>query len=339
MDSRIQARVLRWYRANRRDLPWRRTGDPYAIWVSEVMLQQTRVDVVVPFYLAWMARFPTMAALAAASEEQVLEAWSGLGYYRRARNLHAAARLAASRLPQTAAGLRALPGIGAYTAAAVSSIAWGEPVACVDGNVERVIARVCGSGAAGPALRRQAWTVAQEWLKQSSPGDWNQAMMELGATRCTPRKPDCARCPLADLCNARRTGRQEELPAAKARRVPRRLTVRMAIVQRRGKVLLVRRSAGLLAGLWAPPADADRTGLARAVEQQTGVLVTAGPSIASVRHDFTHVRWDMRVHPAVVRAAPARLPRDARWVAFAKLPDAALSVAARKALRAARLKA
>ncbi len=207
----FQIALLDWFDRERRDLPWRRTRDPYAIWISEAMLQQTTVAAVIPFYARWMARFPTVEALAAASEEDVLSLWQGLGYYRRARNLHAAAR-AMSSVPGDHAGWRLIPGVGPYTAAAVASIAFGEAVPLVDGNVERVYARLEADASAGAVRTRAAWTWAEGHLERTRPGDWNQALMELGATICRPRNPDCPRCPVGEWCEARKRGVQNELP-------------------------------------------------------------------------------------------------------------------------------
>src|SRR5271154_1524195 len=203
---RFQRLLLNWFDDNARDLPWRRTRDSYAIWVSEIMLQQTRVTAVIEHYARFMERFPTLPALADASEDDVLACWSGLGYYRRARMLHKAARFVAQelggKLPRTAAELRALPGIGEYTCAAIASIGFGEPIACVDGNVERVLTRVRGwterTAVAGKVRR-----AAAELLDRDRPGDFNQAMMELGATVCLPRGPLCLHCPVVELCATR----------------------------------------------------------------------------------------------------------------------------------------
>ncbi|RMF05515.1 MAG: A/G-specific adenine glycosylase, partial [Chloroflexi bacterium] len=220
----IRAELLRWYRRNGRALPWRDETDPYRIWVSEVMLQQTQVATVVPYYHRFLARFPTVEALAAASQEQVLKLWEGLGYYARARNLHRAAREIvekwSGRLPQSGAQLRTLPGFGEYTAAAVASIAFGEPVAAVDGNVKRVLARLFAveTDVTRNPGARHIGQAAQQLLESRHPGDWNQAVMELGATVCTPTSPRCAGCPLRKWCRARQLGLQSELP----RRPPRR---------------------------------------------------------------------------------------------------------------------
>lgn len=336
MDAAARKALLRWYGANKRDLPWRRTSDPYAIWVSEVMLQQTQVATVVPRYESWMRRFPTRATLAAATQDEVMAEWSGLGYYRRARNLHAAAKAAGPRMPVTADGLRELPGIGDYTAAAIASIAHGEPVACVDGNVERVVARVAAITRPGDA-RRDVRHLAQTWLDPARPGDWNQAMMELGATVCTPHAPRCGECPVAAACQAKQLGRQELIPAPRRKAAPPRQIVRFAVVQRRGRVLLVRRQDGLLGGLWSLPGGPGP--VAASVQQQAGVVIVAGRAVAAVRHDFTHRRWDMRVHVATPTAAPVRLGAGAKWVPVAALRTAGLATAMRKALRAAGLQA
>src|ERR1700678_3374009 len=198
--ARFQGRLLAWYEKSRRALPWRESRDPYRVWLSEIMLQQTRVAAVIGLYAEFLRRFPSVKKLAAAREASVLAAWSGLGYYRRARMLHAAAKTIVQerggRFPGNAEGLRALPGIGRYTAAAVSSIAFEQPIAVVDGNVERVLQRVRGKNLAGEEL----WRAAGELLNRKRPGDFNQAMMELGATVCSPRLPQCLLCPVSDLC-------------------------------------------------------------------------------------------------------------------------------------------
>jgi len=241
-------RLLAWYRANRRDLPWRRTKDPYAIWVSEIMLQQTRVAAAIPYYERFLARFPDVFALAKARIDDVLALWSGLGYYRRARHLHAAAReVARSGFPRTEAQWRELPGIGPYAAAAISSIAFGERAAAVDGNVIRVLSRLHAKN--GPVRE-----LAREWLSLTSPGDFNQALMELGALVCTPRAPSCPRCPLTSSCKGRRDPSRYPAPRERPRTTEERLHV--ALILRDGKVQLRRRPAkGLLAGMWElPPA-------------------------------------------------------------------------------------
>jgi A/G-specific adenine glycosylase len=237
----LRRQLLKWYARNRRDLPWRRSRDPYAIWVSEIMLQQTRVAVVIERYQAFMERFPTLLSLALASEQEVLALWSGLGYYSRARNLHRAAQFMAERhrgnLPATAEELRTLPGIGAYTAAAIASIAQGERAAVVDGNVERVLCRMAGwkAGNGGAALKHKIENLAAQLIDPEQPGDFNQALMELGATLCLPRNPQCLVCPVSADCMTR--GEHKTLPRLRmlskevAHAHELRMTVRHAIMQ------------------------------------------------------------------------------------------------------------
>ena len=227
--------LLDWYRRHRRDLPWRRTRDPYRIWVSEVMLQQTTVKTATPYYDAFLADFPDLASLARAAEEDVLALWSGLGYYHRARNLRRGARHVlerhAGRFPRTLEAALAVPGVGLYTASAVLSIAYGVPLPVVDGNVRRVLARLFALR--GPEWRADAafYNKADELLDRQAPGDWNQALMELGATVCAPRRPACPACPVRAHCEARALGIAEELPEGRARRAPVAVTVAAALVE------------------------------------------------------------------------------------------------------------
>ncbi len=246
---KFRRRLLAWYDVHRRDLPWRSSRDPYRVWLSEIMLQQTRVAAVIAHYHEFLRRFPTVWKLAAARESSVLAAWSGLGYYRRARMMHAAAKVIVrehgGKFPASAEALLALPGVGRYTAAAIASIAFGEPVAVVDGNVERVLQRIFGRRIAGEEL----WQAANDLLDAKRPGDFNQAMMELGATVCTPRAPGCLTCPVVELCATR----GEMAGAAKARQKKR--EIHYALHCRDGQVFLVQRSrdASLMAGMWELP--------------------------------------------------------------------------------------
>lgn len=209
----IRSKLAAWYRAQGRDLPWRRTKDPYRIWVSEIMLQQTQVATALPYYERWLERFPNAEALAAATDQDVLSAWQGLGYYRRCENLRKAARqIAESGFPQTYAEWLAVPGVGRYTAAAIASICLNERIGVVDGNVERVFARLTGSRETGSALHREAWNWAQVMVDPDRPSEWNQAIMELGATVCTPRNPQCESCPLGAECVGKRQGLASMLP-------------------------------------------------------------------------------------------------------------------------------
>lgn len=299
----LRRRLLAWYDAGHRDLPWRfpqRAADPYRVWVAEVLLQQTQVRAAVPYYRRFVARFPSLEALAAAREDEVLALWSGLGYYARGRNLHAAARQALARhgaLPASLEALRALPGFGPYTAGAVASIAFAIPAAAVDGNVARVLARLflVDGEPAGAPFRRRIDALAGALVDPVRPGDLNQALMELGATVCGKPTPACARCPVAGLCAARAEGREREVP--QPRRRPGRLavTVACALVERGGALLFVRRPAeGLFGGLWSPPSaevapQADPgPALRRAVRESHGISLRVGAEVAACQRTLTH---------------------------------------------------
>jgi A/G-specific adenine glycosylase len=306
----FRRRLLAWYDRNRRDLPWRGESDPYRVWVSEVMLQQTRVAAVIDYYQRFLKRFPSVEALANARLPKVLTAWSGLGYYRRARMLHASAQVIVkerkSVFPQTAGQWREFPGIGRYTAAAIASIACDEPVAVVDGNVERVLSRIHGRALKG----EEVWQKAGEVLSPNRPGDFNQAMMELGATVCLPAQPKCQECPVSAGCATRG-------PLAVARpEVRRKQDVTYALACRARAVFLVKRprSASLMAGMWELP------------EVQNG---NGGHSL-KLRHSITVT--DYTVH--VLRQGPPSGLRGS-WVGYSRLPDIPLTGLTRKILRAA----
>jgi len=317
----LRRALLAWYSTARRDLPWRRNPHPYRVWVSEIMLQQTRVAAVLGHYKRFLARFPSLSSLAAAREASVLAAWSGLGYYRRARMLHQAARRVSkrhnSRLPRTAAEWQELPGIGRYTANAIASICFGEPVAVVDGNVERVLTRLLGTPPQDP------WQAAQSLLDPLHPGDFNQAMMELGATICTPKAPACGKCPIRRFCQQR----GEHLTQARPARL--RATLHYALATRRGAVLLVQRPAAdsLMPNMWELP---------QLAEAPTEI---AAP-LFRLRHSITTTDYDIHIHAAPAHAASAPLPKG-RWISLSRLrsKNASLPLTGltRKALRRAAL--
>jgi A/G-specific adenine glycosylase len=303
--------LLTWFDQHRRDLPWRRTRDPYAIWLSEVMLQQTRVETVLPFYNRFLERFPTVRDMARAEIEEVLALWSGLGYYRRARQLHAAAReiAAAGAFPSTVEALLALPGIGAYTAAAVASIAFGVVTPVMDGNVERVLSRVLAQeeDPKAGAARKKLFAAAAELLDPTRPGDSNQALMELGATLCSPRRPKCLLCPLLSGCRGSRAGDPERYPASKAKREVERLRLLVAVVEAGSGVLLFRRpdDSTLLAGTWELPwVTRERDGVpepgdpAAVLNGRYGGRWTIGPRIGGVRHGITYRDLEIDIHRA-----------------------------------------
>ena len=331
-DVEIRRALVGWFARGHRDLPWRRTRDPYAVWVSEIMLQQTRVETVTPYFERWLRRFPTVRALAEAPLDDVLAEWAGLGYYARARNLHAAARDVVAtyegRFPSTAAGLRALSGVGEYTAGAIASIAFGEAAPIVDGNVVRVLARVDAlDGAADDAqLRKRVWQRAAELVRADggdAAGDFNQAMMELGATVCTPVSPGCSRCPLVAACRARAAGDPTAYPAPKTKKAPRMVDAVAVLVERDGKLLLVRRPpAGLWGGLWEPPwrplpAGGDRIDdgvVAEMARRCTGLALSNIQSLATIDHVLTHRHMRFHVFAARGRGRVALDGYDAaRW--------------------------
>ncbi len=339
----IVAALLAHFDATRRAMPWRETSDPYAIWVSEVMLQQTRVDTVVPYWNDWMDRFPTVEALAEAELDAVLKRWEGLGYYSRARNLHSAARMVreryGGRLPATVENLKELPGVGEYTAGAVASIAYGVATPAVDGNVRRVLARLYDLESPTPAALRDR---AAALVPDDRPGDFNQALMELGATVCSPRGPECPACPLAEWCEARRLEVQELRPLPKERKPVPEETVRTAVLVRGdGAVLLVRRPEdGLLGGLWEFPGD-DGGGWPAPVAGLIRAAVGAPTPLEPVVHVFSHKR--VTYQPALARVdgpasvGPVPDPDDAgaaAWVRPADLDSFALPVAQQKIAQA-----
>lgn len=330
----LPARLLEWYDGARRDLPWRRSRDPYRIWLAEVMLQQTRVETVAPYYERFIERFPTVAALAAASVDEVLEAWVGLGYYGRARRLHAAARQVMAehegRVPREVAAMRALPGVGRYTAGAVLSIAYGLPVPVVDGNVERILCRLFGlegNPKAGPT-RQRLWALAEALIPGARAGDFNQAMMDLGATVCTPKAPACEACPASGLCAARRLGRQEELPQMPQRRAVPHYDVGVGLVWRRGKVLITRRPPDvMLGGLWEFPGGKREDGetleetVRREVAEELGLDVTVRAPFVACKHAYSHFKITLHAfHCACPRGRVRPTEADAfRWVRVAEL--------------------
>ena len=310
----FRAQLLAWYDAHARDLPWRESHDPYRVWLSEIMLQQTRVAAVIAHYHEFLRRFPTVEKLARARESSVLAAWSGLGYYRRARMLHAAAKVVRERggtFPDTADGLRELPGIGRYTAAAIASIAFGEAVAVVDGNVERVLQRFSGQQLGG----EEFWVAAEALLDRARPGDFNQAMMELGATVCTPRVPACLTCPVVELCATRG---ELEGSAKKSRQKKR--EIHCALACRKGAVFLVQRAADarLMAGMWELP-EIPRP-------QSSGRLAF------TVHHSITTTDYTVRVwRHNVLEELPGKM------ITLPRLPRLAMTGLTRKILRRAGL--
>jgi A/G-specific adenine glycosylase len=323
---------------HQRDLPWRHTRDPYRIWLSEAMLQQTRVGTVIPYYDRFVERFPTLEALAVADEEQVLKEWAGLGYYTRARNLKRAAEVVlrdhGGEIPRDERTLRALPGVGAYTAGAIRSIAFDQPAPIVDGNVRRVLARLFAQRSPEPS---QTWSLARSLVPGDRPGAFNQALMELGATICTPRAPACPRCPLRRTCAARARGEPGGFPAPKERRAPRQVRAVCGIVEKGAAILMVRRPArGLLGGLWeVPSSDGESVAaLLESIRNRTGVSVERAEHLGTIEHLFTHraLRLDVFRLERRVGRLRSREGSEARWCTRSERGNLALSRLMRKTL-------
>ncbi len=317
--------LLAWFHTHKRDLPWRRTRDPYAIWISEIMLQQTRVAAVIPYYERFLERFPDFNALADAPEPELLSYWAGLGYYYRARNMKLAASLMrdAGHFPTTHEGIRQLPGVGDYTAAAIASISFDLPHAAVDGNVFRVLSRIFDDSTdiAGSGARRHFSLLAHGVLDAQQPGAFNQAMMELGATLCLPKNPQCLLCPVSSVCEARRKGREKDLPVKIAAQRSAREERVLFWIERSGKVLAWQRppESRLMPGFWELP---ERDQLPEAA---------TGRKLGSFRHGITF-------HTYLFDVVEAPIPSDVgrcEWMAIEELPAIAASTILKKASRLA----
>ncbi len=359
----IRRRLLAWYRRSKRDLPWRGDGDappdPYRVLVSEAMLQQTQVATVVPYFERFVAAWPTVADLAAAEERAVLRLWQGLGFYRRARHLHAAAKAIVAehggRVPDDVAALESLPGIGRYTAGAVASIAYGRPVPVVDGNVSRVLARVAGMAEPidAPAGRRALWSLAAELVPRQNSGDFNQALMELGALVCVVGEPRCLVCPLSRRCAARASGRQAELPRRLARREPVAVAHTVVAIHRGGRWLFERRGDdGLWAGMWQMPTiesgraacgaagkngeTVERAQIERWVRERFGLRVTEPVAVGRFEHRTTHRRIAFGVVSARSRGGRLR-PGRGTWRTLGDVQDLPLSNPQRRAIELVRV--
>ena len=341
MPSSFSARVVRWQRAHgRHDLPWQGTRDAYRIWLSEIMLQQTQVATVIPYYERFLARFPDVGALAAAGEDDVLALWSGLGYYARARNLHRAAREVVARFggrfPTRFEDLVSLPGVGRSTAGAIAAFSGGERRAILDGNVRRVLAR--HAGVAGDptraAVQAELWSHAESRLPATGIEAYTQGMMDLGANVCLPRDPHCMLCPASDDCIARNEDRIAELPGRKARAAARRKRIAMLVVVRGGEVLLEKRApTGIWGGLWSlPEANADEAP-AMALQRDWGLAAARMQPLPPFSHAFTHFTLDVapwRIHLA--RGGRLNEARPATWLPLSEVGAAALPSPVKKLL-------
>ncbi len=343
--NEVRDRLLGWYDAERRDLPWRHTADPYCIWVAEVMLVQTQVDTAIPYYIRFLERFPDVRSLATASLDQVLKSWEGLGYYARARNLHKAAAIVVEkhggRLPADAEALRALPGVGPYIAAAIGSIAFGQSALALDGNIRRVLSRLhdLPDPTPAPLLEHGGPLVAER------PGDVNQALMDLGAGVCTPRSPRCSDCPLASLCKARARGTVAERPGRRpAKRRPH-YDIAVGVVWRDDEILIAKRMPdGLLGGLWefpggkVEPGEAPEAAVVREVAEELDIEVETGDKIAAIDHAYSHFEITLHAFRCRYRTGtPKPLGcQEYAWVRADQLESYAFPAANRRVLESIR---
>ncbi len=346
--AEVGRRLLAWAEKALTPFPWRGERDPYRIWVSEVMLQQTRRETVVPYYRRFLERFPTVEALANSDLEEVLRVWEGLGYYARARALHAAARRVVEdfggKLPESRRALLALPGIGRYTAGAILSLAFGQDEPVLDGNVRRVLCRLVRveEDPRRPAVERSLWATARSLLIPGWAGRCNEALMELGATLCLPRRPRCSPCPLADLCQAHREGVEETLPRRQPRPPLPHRQVTAAVVGQGGRVLLAQRHPNdLLGGLWEFPGGTREEGetleacLKREIAEELGLGIEVGPLLAVLPHAYTHFRLTLHVFLCrLVAGQPQALGcADWRWVTLAETAGLPMSALDRRIVR------
>jgi len=324
----LSAKLLSWYKEEKRDLPWRRDGDPYKIWVSEIMLQQTRVDTVIPYFQKFLARFPSVSSLAEADEEEVLTYWQGLGYYSRVRNLHEGARQVAAQyggiIPDNLQAIKKLSGIGDYTAGAILSIAHNAPCPAVDGNVLRVFSRLyCLTEDITTAKAKKNITeIVKCVLPAGQSGDFNQAVMDLGATVCTPASPRCPSCPLAIDCQAYQKNRVTDFPVKRSARPPRPTQLAVGLLEPNGSILIRRRPAkGLLASMWELPTvehvEQDEMMVRENLRQVfvfLGLDVNVGSAQQKLTHTFSHLKWFMTVYDCTMKEARIEVPCPWRWV-------------------------
>ncbi|ARU59842.1 A/G-specific adenine glycosylase [Tumebacillus avium] len=338
--------LLDWYEEIKRDLPWRRTRDPYQIWVSEVMLQQTRVETVIPYWNRFVELFPTIEALAEAPEPDVLKAWEGLGYYSRVRNLQKGAQVVrdkfGGRVPDTPDEISTLPGVGPYTAGAILSIAYDVDVPAVDGNVFRVLSRIflIEEDIMKPKTRRTFEGLAEFLIPPGRAASFNQGLMELGATVCIPKNPRCHSCPVKEHCRALEEGVQEELPVKEKKKPPRPVDMTAALLRDGDRVLIRRRpDKGLLAGMWEFPGGERVEGMSLEdslithLTEAFGVTVTPQRLFAQVQHTFSHLQWDMRVFECAIAQGQVRESDDVKWVPVGELEKYAFPVAHGKVVK------
>ncbi|MDF7822404.1 A/G-specific adenine glycosylase [Pontiellaceae bacterium B12227] len=331
----VKDKLLPWFGANKRSMPWRSNRTPYRVWISELMLQQTRVDQATPYFHRFMKRFPSLKSLASASQEEVLKMWEGLGYYSRARNLHKAAQIIMTehkgRFPSTAEKMIALPGIGVYTTAAIGSLAFNLDLAVLDGNVIRVLSRLFAydKDSRSAIAKKELQQMADELLVVGSAGDFNEAMMELGATVCVPGKPDCSSCPLTRCCLGHKTGRPSDFPVkAPKKKIPHIIVGAAVVTNAKGELLVAqRRSEDMLGGLWEFPGgkqEPDETiqeCIARELKEELGIHITVGDFLVMVKHTYSHFSMDLHTYFATISSGrPKAIEcQNFQWLEVSKL--------------------
>ncbi len=326
----LASRLLAWYHKHGRTLPWRDHPDPYAVWVSEIMLQQTRVETVIPYFEKWMRLFPNVKMLAEASEQDVLNTWEGLGYYSRARNLHKAAKVVVEKfnaeLPQDLDDLRSLPGIGRYTVGAIASMSFGMDEPTLDGNLRRVFARLYDvkESADSPGGEKILWGLAAQNLPKGQAGDYNQALMDLGSTICLPKNPRCLLCPLMEICKARENGTQQARPVLKAKKLSPHYIHAAGVIVKRSRVLLAKRpTGGLLGGMWEFPngrVEGDPAkGLTKVLNFAYGLKVKRKEALGIVQHAYTHFK--VTVHAFHCESVSIPKDKKLKWVRFSELGE------------------
>lgn len=325
----FQKSLLGWYKKNARDLPWRHTRDPYSIWVSEIMLQQTQVKTVIPYYNRWIKKFPTVESLAIASQDEVLKSWAGLGYYRRARMLHDGAKYVVEKfngtLPSQAEALLKIPGIGKYTAGAIASIAFDQPAPILDGNVIRILTRIFAirSDTSAAKTLQKLWKISTSLVPKKNPGDFNQAMMELGATICFPSQPDCAHCPVSKKCSAHSMGKETSFPVNSKKEKLSKLHHTALVIKHAGQILMQKQSSkSRWGGLWMFPfwEDSGR------MKEETNFDTAKQKPLLKIRHGFTRYLIDLHVHTVSLKnKTPEWINRTNRkWIPLQKLSALAL---------------